>query len=226
MMRQLAQENARGSRSQPYSQRRPMGPSSGPRPPAPRAQTYARGGAMPRPRSQPGPMGPRPDRPRRDRPPHGARKPYRTGVQSAGEGPPRPAPLPEEPALGRLRTLLSGYQVAAALHAAYANGVFAELHRHPGSAQDVARACAIDPRGTELLLDGLVAAGVLRRHGPTYVVPREMATYLVPGLDGDSTGLIEMIPDMVHAWHILGSFTPEAARAFDEAGAFIRQHTS
>lgn len=200
LMRQLAQENARGTRSQPYIQRRPMGTSTGPRPQSQRIQGHARGGAMPRPHSQPGPMGPRPDRPRRDRPPRGGRKPYRTGVQSAGEGPPRPAPLPEEPALGRLRTLLSGYQVAAALHAAYANGIFAELHRRPQGAQEVARACATDPRGTEILLDALVAVGVLHRHGPTYVVPREMATYLVPGLDGDSTGLMEMVPDMVHAW--------------------------
>jgi len=121
-------------------------------------------------------------------------------VQSAGEGPPRPAPLPEEPALGRFRKLLAGYQVTAAMSAAYANGVFAELHRRPQSAQDVARACATDPRGTEILLEALVAVGVLHRHGPTYVVPRDMATYLVPGVEGDATGLIEMAPDMMHAW--------------------------
>lgn len=202
-MRELAQETARGSRSQPYVQRRPLGPSTGPRPQTPRGPGYPRSGGIQRQHSPASPMAPRQDRPRRDRPdrpPQGPRKPYRTGVQSAGEGPPRPSPMPEEPALGRLRTLLSGYQVTAALHAAYANGVFQELHRRPQSAQDVARACAIDPRGTEILLDALVAVGVLHRHGPTYVVPRDMATYLVPGVDGDSTGLIEMVPDMMHAW--------------------------
>ncbi len=198
-MRQLAQETARGSRSQPYMQRRPLG-SSGPRPQAPRGPGFVRGAAMPRPSSQPGPMGPRPDRPRRDRPPQGPRKPYRTGVQSAGEGPPRPSPLPEEPALGRIRSLLSGYQITAAVHAAFANGIFTELHRNPQGASDVARACAIDPRGTELLLDVLVAVGVLHRHGPTFVVPRDLATYLVPGLDGDATGLIESTPDLMSAW--------------------------
>ncbi|MGH7680983.1 MAG: methyltransferase, partial [Candidatus Eiseniibacteriota bacterium] len=204
LMRELAQETARGSRSQPYTQRRPMGPSTGPRPQSTRDSGYARGGPMQRPQSPAGNMGPRPDRPpRRDRPPQG-RKPYRTGVQSAGEGPPRPAPLPEEPALGRFRKLLSGYQMTAALSAAYTNGIFAELHRQPQSAEDVARACAIDPRGTEILLDALVAIGVLHRHGPTYVVPRDMATYLVPGLEGDTTGLIEMAPDWMHAWSDLG----------------------
>jgi ubiquinone/menaquinone biosynthesis C-methylase UbiE len=109
-------------------------------------------------------------------------------------------PLPEEPALGRLRGLLSGYQVTAAIQAAYANGIFAELHRHPQGAQDLARACATDLRGTEILLDALVALGVLHRHGPTYVVPKDIASYLVPGADGDATGLIEMVPDMMHAW--------------------------
>ena len=108
--------------------------------------------------------------------------------------------MPEEPALGRIRSLLSGYQVTAMVYAAYAHGVFAELHRNPQGWQEVARACAIDPRGTELLLDALVAVGVLHRHGPTYVVPRDFATYLVPGLEGDATGMIEAVPDLMNAW--------------------------
>lgn len=33
-------------------------------------------------------------------------------------------------------------------------------------------------------------------------------------------------PDMVHVWHLLRAFTPEGARAIDEAGAFIRAHTT
>lgn len=32
--------------------------------------------------------------------------------------------------------------------------------------------------------------------------------------------------DMVHVWHIFRDATPEGARAIDEAGAFIREHTS
>lgn len=196
-MRQLAQETARGARSQPYMQRRPLtGPP--PRPVGPRGPSYSRGAPLPRQNSRPGPMGP--DRPQRDRPPHGTRKPYRTGVQSAGEGPPRPSPAPEEPALGRVRSLLSGFQLTAAVHAAYQLGVFAQLHQRPQSSADVARACGIDPRGAELLLDVLVAVGVLHRHGPTYVVPRDYATYLVPGVDGDATGMVEMTPDLISAW--------------------------
>jgi acetyl esterase/lipase len=33
-------------------------------------------------------------------------------------------------------------------------------------------------------------------------------------------------PDMVHVWHLLRRMTPEGTRAIDEAGAFIREHTT
>lgn len=33
-------------------------------------------------------------------------------------------------------------------------------------------------------------------------------------------------PDMVHVWHLLRAMTPEAMKAIDEAGAFIRRHTA
>jgi monoterpene epsilon-lactone hydrolase len=33
-------------------------------------------------------------------------------------------------------------------------------------------------------------------------------------------------PDMVHVWHLLRAMTPDGGKAIDEAGAFIREHTS
>lgn len=33
-------------------------------------------------------------------------------------------------------------------------------------------------------------------------------------------------PDMVHVWHMLRRVAPEAQRAIDEAGSFVREHTS
>jgi epsilon-lactone hydrolase len=33
-------------------------------------------------------------------------------------------------------------------------------------------------------------------------------------------------PDMVHVWHLLRAVTPDAQKAIDEAGAFIREHTT
>lgn len=147
-------------------------------------------------------MGPRPGRergpaPYRDRPPA---KPYRTGVQSAGEGPPRPVPAPSDPPLLKLRNLLFGYQRTAALLAAHSLGVFAEIHRRPQVAGDIARHCASDPRGMEALLEALVSLGIVNRHGSSYVLPREFAPYLVPGEGGDATGMIEMAGDLYHAW--------------------------
>lgn len=145
-------------------------------------------------------------------------KPYRTGVQSAGEGPPRPVPAPEEPPLAKLRSLLMGYQQSAVLIAAQALGVFPEIHKRPQVAGDVARHCDADPRGTELLLEALVALGVLHRHGATYVLPREWAPYLVPGHGGSGTGMIEAAPELYEAWG-------ELARAVREGTPRLRLST-
>jgi len=139
-------------------------------------------------------------RPQRDDRPRGPRKPFRTGVQSAGQGPPRPVPAPELPALARIRTLVTGYQTTAVILAAYSLGIFTEVQRRPQVLSDLARHCGADVRGLTPLLEALVGLGVLHRHGATYVLPRDLATYLVPGVDGDGTGLIDAAPDQVFAW--------------------------
>jgi SAM-dependent methyltransferase len=157
----------------------------------------------------------RPDRglgrPERERPPA---KPYRTGVQSAGEGPPRPVPAPEDPPLSRIRVLLGGYQQSAALLAAYSLGVFAEIHKLPQVAGDIARHCGADLRGIEALLEALVAMGVIHRHGTTYVLPREHVAYLVPGADGDATGMMDLATDLYVAWGDLARGIREGAPRF------------
>ncbi len=155
---------------------------------------------------RPGPGGPGPGGPGADRGPRHPRpqRPYRTGVQSAGEGPPRPSPAPEEPAFGRIRALLSGYQSTAAMLAAHSLGVFRHLHQRAQSLDDLTRAVGADRRGLEALLEALVGLGVVHRHGPTFVLPRDFAPYLVPGVDGDATGLIDAAPDLYLAWLDLG----------------------
>lgn len=204
MMRQVSRDSSRGQRQQPYMQRRPTaGP--GLRPQGGPGQGLSRAGAQPSPYPRSGPMGPRPVRPPRDKPPYGTPKPYRTGVQSAGEGPPRPSPAQEEPPLERIRTLLSGYQKTAAILAAFSLGVFNQLHLRPQTLGDLTRICAADPRGMEALVDSLVALGVVHRHGPTLVLPRDIAPYLVPGSEGDGTGMIEMTADLCRAWMELAS---------------------
>lgn len=168
-------------------------------------------------RPERGPMPPRPGRdrgraaPYRERPPA---KPYRTGVQSAGEGPPRPSPAPAEPPLHKVRRLLSAYQQTAVVMAAHSLGVFGEIHRRPQVAGDIARHCASDPRGMEALLEALVALGILDRHGSSYVLPRDLAPYFVPGESGDATGMVEWAPDLYHAWGDLARGVREGTPRF------------
>jgi cyclopropane fatty-acyl-phospholipid synthase-like methyltransferase len=136
---------------------------------------------------------------RRDRP----RRPNRVGVQRAGEGPPRPVPVQEESPVARLVRTLYAYQESAALFAAHALGIFPAIHQTPQVAEDVARRCNADPRGIERLLNALVSLGVLHKHGATYVVPRELAPYVVPGFDGDATGLLDFSSELFRVWNDL-----------------------
>jgi cyclopropane fatty-acyl-phospholipid synthase-like methyltransferase len=126
--------------------------------------------------------------------------PDRVGVQRAGEGPPRPAPRPEDPPLLRFARLLFGYRSTAALLAAHSLGLFAEIHKKPQVAADLARHCHADPVGLERLLHALVALGILHLHGSTYVLPRDLAPYLVRGTNGDATGLLDLESDLYAAW--------------------------
>lgn len=125
------------------------------------------------------------------------------GVQRAGEGPPRPAPAVEESPVARFGRCLNAYQQSAALFAAHALGVFATIHQMPQIAEDVARRCNADPRGIERLLNALVALGLLHKHGATYVLPRELAPYVVPGVDGDATGMLDLSSELFREWNDL-----------------------
>jgi len=61
----------------------------------------------------------------------------------------------------------------------------------------------------ERLLNALVALGLLHKHGATYVVPRELAPYVVPGVDGDATGMLDMSSELYRAWGDLGRAVKE-----------------
>jgi|GEM_PF-431593 len=147
------------------------------------------------------------DERRRDRP----GRPNRVGVSRAGEGPPRPVPAVEEPPIGRFRRVLDAYRQTATLLAAHELGVFPALHQRGQTAEDVARRCDADPRGMERLLNALVGLGLLHKHGATFVLPREMATYLVPGADGDATGMLDRVGDLYSSWRDLARGVKEGA---------------
>ncbi len=179
----------------------------------PQRQPHPRGGRPQAPLHRgPRPQGPR-ERPggrddrRHDRP----RRPNRVGDHRAGEGPPRPAPAIEESPIGRLRRNLNAYQESATLFAAHALGVFPVIHQMPQVAEDVARRCSADPRGMERLLNALVGLGLLHKHGATYVLPRELAPFLVPGVDGDATGLLDLSSELYEKWRDLARGVKEGA---------------
>ena len=213
-MKEVARSTTRDTRSGSYYQRRPMSPggpprgqqgggpyprSQGPRPQGPRGR---RDQQQSHPYPRPGGPGPAPAHPGRERPhrDRGPGKPHRTGVQRAGEGPPRPSPQIEEAPLQRIRSVLGAYQVTGTVLAAHSLGLFSEVHRKPQSLEDLSKHCGVDPRGMSALLESLVGLGILHRHGPTFVLPRDLAPYLVAGADGDGTGMLDMTADLAHAW--------------------------
>jgi ubiquinone/menaquinone biosynthesis C-methylase UbiE len=63
----------------------------------------------------------------------------------------------------------------------------------------------------ERLLNALVGIGLLHKHGATYVLPRELATYLVPGVDGDATGMLDLTADLYGTWSDLARGVKEGA---------------
>jgi len=103
-----------------------------------------------------------------------------------------------------LRRALHAYQESAVILAAHSLGVFAEVHKRPQIADDVARHIGADPRGVERLLNALVGLGFLNKHGATYVLPRELAPLLVPGVEGDGSGMLEAAQELYWTWGDLG----------------------
>ena len=134
---------------------------------------------------------------------------HRVGNPRAGEGPPRPVPAPAESPVAILGKTIHSYQMSAALFAAHSLGVFPTIHQKPQTSEDVARRCGADPRGTERLLNALVAMGILHKHGATYVVPRELAPYVVPGVDGDATGMLDLSSELFREWSDLSRAVKE-----------------
>ena len=113
--------------------------------------------------------------------------------------------------------------MTAALMAAYSLGVFRELHARPQTAADLARACDSDQHGMEALLGALVAIGAVQRHGPTCVLSRDLAPYLVSGVDGDATGLIEMAGELYGAYAGLARAVREGKPLYPLTGDDILQ---
>jgi SAM-dependent methyltransferase len=99
------------------------------------------------------------------------------------------------------------FAVAAArsLQVAQRVGIFAKLADGPATAGELARGLALRPSATELLLDTLCAAGVLRvarlaRRGRRYVLPRRAARWLDPAGAGSIGAFVTDTYDDWSAW--------------------------
>jgi SAM-dependent methyltransferase len=105
--------------------------------------------------------------------------------------------------------MASAFYESCVLFAASDLGVFEALARTPDQTADsVAQARGLDPRGVRLLLDACVAVGLLTKKDDRYANTPDTAMFLVPGSPADLSGAIRYNRDVYSAWGRL----PELAR--------------
>jgi SAM-dependent methyltransferase len=127
-----------------------------------------------------------------------------------------------------LDAITSGYQHSQILFAAVRGGVFALLVPR-ATAESVASALQWDQRGTRMLLDGLVALGLLDKKGDMYENTETASLCLIPGAPLDQTHIITHKAGGWDAWARLGEAVangtsplgPRPDRSPEELRAFI-----
>ncbi len=81
----------------------------------------------------------------------------------------------------QLLEIMRGYQVSCVLAAAVDVDVFGALEQQARSAAEVAQSTRCDPRSVTILLDALVAVGVLEKNDGRYAVPKALEPCLRKG---------------------------------------------
>jgi len=80
-------------------------------------------------------------------------------------------------------------------------GIFTRLAElRKANAETMAKACGMDLRGANLLLDACVALGLLNKEGGFYANAPESSLFLVPGSPADLTKAIRYNRDVYEAW--------------------------
>ena len=105
--------------------------------------------------------------------------------------------------MDRLLQIVSGFMEAKVLLAGAELAVFDHLGHDGATAVEVARAIAGDPRGTEILLDALVAIEVLRKESGHYHNRSEFEPFLLSGGPAHFLGLLRHRNRMFRTWAIL-----------------------
>jgi ubiquinone/menaquinone biosynthesis C-methylase UbiE len=92
----------------------------------------------------------------------------------------------------RLLAMGTGYWVTQILRAAAHYKLFTLIAKGHTTADAIAGAAQIDPRGTRVVLDSLVALDILTKHENTYGLTPDADAFLVEGRPGDVTPMLEI----------------------------------
>ncbi|MDA0691621.1 MAG: methyltransferase [Nitrospinae bacterium] len=101
--------------------------------------------------------------------------------------------------------LLSAYQPACVLMTANKLKVFDEL-KSPVTAKDVARKLSLSLKGTERLLNGLTAMGIVIKKNHAFHLPGEWQNYLTKDGDHSMQQWIKLSADLLPVWLELPEF--------------------
>lgn len=101
-----------------------------------------------------------------------------------------------------LSETIRGFMPSRVLLTALELDVFTAVQRSalPPGAEELARSLGTDPRATRVLLDALVALGVLARHGPGYVNAPAAARYLAAGSPDDASTALRHNLSLWRTW--------------------------
>ena len=105
--------------------------------------------------------------------------------------------------MDRLLQIVSGFMEAKVLLAGAELRVFDHLGHDGATAVEVARAIAGDPRGTEILLDALVAIEVLHKESGHYHNKSEFEPFLLSDGPAHFLGLLRHRNRMFRTWALL-----------------------
>jgi len=100
----------------------------------------------------------------------------------------------------RILDLANAFWGSAALLAANECGLFAVLANDPLTLDAICTATGLPARPTQMLLDALVALGLMRKDGERYGNAADAQAFLVPGKPGSLAGSLRYNAAMFPAW--------------------------
>jgi hypothetical protein len=117
----------------------------------------------------------------------------------------------------KILQLTGGAQATALLGTAVANEVFTRLEAAAMTADELAKAAKISPRGAKALLDGILALGLVTLSSGKYANTPEASTFLVEGKPSSLTGLARVALHCIARWAELPRAVASGAPVFSES---------